>query len=63
MIAKRFIISAGGAIAIFSGWGFMESFADAPHAPGWLVYSLFWLIFGIVSLVEIKSLFARRPQN
>src|SRR3712207_3761659 len=33
LTAKRFIVAAGLAMALFSGWGFGESYADAPHAP------------------------------
>ena len=47
--AKRFILAAGTAIALFSAWGFGESYANAPHAPGWLVFPLFWAIYGAVS--------------
>lgn len=49
LTAKRFIVAAGLAMALFSAWGFMESYADAPHAPGWLVYPLFWGLFGLVT--------------
>ena len=41
LFAKRFIIAAGLAMAIFSGWGFCESYADAPHIPGFMIYPLF----------------------
>lgn len=47
--AKRFILASGGAIALFSAWGFGESYANAPHAPGWLVFPLFWALYGLVS--------------
>ena len=47
--AKQFILAAGIAMALFSAWGFGESYADAPHAPGWLIYPLFWAVFGLVS--------------
>ena len=47
--AKRFIIAAGLAIAAISAWGYLESYAQAPHAPGWSVYILFWAAFGVVS--------------
>jgi hypothetical protein len=47
--AKQFIVSAGVAMALFSAWGFGESFAGAPHAEGWLIYPLFWAIFGCVA--------------
>ncbi len=49
LTAKRFIVAAGLAFALFSGWGFMESYGDAPHAPGWMVYALFWGLYGLVS--------------
>lgn len=49
LTAKRFIVTAGLAMTLFSTWGFAESYADAPHAPGWMIYPLFWLLFGLVS--------------
>jgi putative oxidoreductase len=49
LTARRFILAAGLAMALFSAWGFCESYANAPHAPGWLVYPLFWLVYGLVS--------------
>ena len=49
LTAKRFIVASGLSIAVFSAWGFMESYGDAPHAPGWLIYPLFWGFFGLVS--------------
>jgi len=36
-------------MALFSGWGFGESFAGAPHAEGWMIYPLFWALFGCVA--------------
>jgi len=47
--AKRFILASGLAMTLFSAWGFAESYGDAPHAPGWLIYPLFWGLFGLVS--------------
>jgi len=49
LTAKQFIVSAGIAMALFSTWGFGESYAGAPHAPGWLVYPLFWGVYGCVA--------------
>ncbi|MFN3522217.1 MAG: hypothetical protein ACK4YQ_08200 [Phenylobacterium sp.] len=49
VLAKRFIIASGVAMALFSAWGFLESYAQAPHAPGWLIYPLFWAAFGAVT--------------
>jgi len=53
--AKQFIVAAGVAMALFSAWGFGESFAGAPHAEGWLIYPLFWAIFGCVAPVIRSS--------
>ena len=47
--AKRFVIAAGAAMALFSAWGFRETYAGAAHAPGWLIYPLFWAAFGLVT--------------
>lgn len=49
LTAKRFILAAGLAIALFSAWGFLESYAHAPHVPGWMIYPLFWACFGVTS--------------
>ena len=49
LLARRFIVAAGLAIAAFTGWGFLEAFAGVPHAEGWLIYPLFWAFFGLVS--------------
>ena len=49
LTAKRFVIASGLAMALFSGWGFAESYGGAWHAPGWLIYPLFWGLFGLVS--------------
>lgn len=47
--AKQFILASGIAMALFCAWGFAESYADAPHAPGWMIYPLFWAVFGCVA--------------
>ena len=49
LMAKQFILAAGIAMALFTGWGFAESFANAPHAEGWLIYPLFWGVLGVTS--------------
>jgi putative oxidoreductase len=49
VMARRFIIGAGAAIALFSAWGFLESYAHAPHAPGWIVYMLFWAAYCVAT--------------
>lgn len=49
LMAKQFILAAGIAMALFTGWGFAESFANAPHAEGWLIYPLFWAVLGVIT--------------
>ena len=49
VLAKRFIVSAGIAMAIASFWGFGESYANAPHIPNWMIFPLFWGCFGVVT--------------
>jgi len=49
LTAKQFILASGIAMALFCAWGFGESYADAPHAPAWLIYPLFWAVYGAVS--------------
>lgn len=49
VMAKQFILAAGVVMALFTGWGFAESFADAPHAEGWLIYPMFWAALGVIA--------------
>lgn len=49
LLAKRFIVSAGIAMAIASFWGFGESYANAPHIPNWMIFPVFWACFGLVT--------------
>lgn len=49
VIAKQFILASGAAMAIATVWGFGESYADAWHAPAWLIYPLFWACFGVIA--------------
>jgi putative oxidoreductase len=49
LVAKLFILSAGIAMALATAWGFGESYAGAPHIPAWLIYPLFWVVFGLVA--------------
>lgn len=49
LMAKRFIVASGIAMALFCGWGFMEIYAGAKHAPGSLIYPLFWAAYGAVT--------------
>jgi len=47
--AKQFIRSSGIAMALATAWGFGESYAGAPHVPAWLIYPLFWGLYGLVT--------------
>jgi hypothetical protein len=49
LMAKRFIVSSGIAMALFTFWGFLEMYAGVPHAPGFLIIVVFWGLFGVVS--------------
>lgn len=49
LTAKRFILASGGAMAIFTAWGFVEEYARAPHVPGYAVYMLFWACYAVIS--------------
>lgn len=49
LTAKQFIVAAGLAMALATFWGFAETFANAPHLPGWLVYAAFWALYGMVA--------------
>lgn len=49
LMARRFIAASGLAMALACAWGFMESYAKVWHAPGSLIYPLFWLAYGVVS--------------
>lgn len=49
LLAKRFIVASGLAMAIATAWGFMESYGGAPHVPAWMIYPLFWALFGVVT--------------
>lgn len=54
LMAKRFIVASCLTFAIWSVWGFLETFAGAAHLPGWLAYAVMWFFFG-ASALFIKS--------
>lgn len=49
VLVKRFVISTGVTFVLCAVWGFLESFAKVPHAQLWLVFPIFWAVFGVVS--------------
>ena len=55
LYAKAFIVAAGLAFALWTGWGFVEAYADAPHLQGWLIYPLFWGLYGLVTPFVLRG--------
>lgn len=49
VMAKRFIVATCLTFAVWSVWGFLETFGGAYHLPGWLAYATMWFFFGIAS--------------
>ena len=49
IVAKCFILAAGGTLALWTAWGFGETYAAAPHLPGWLIYPTFWALYALAS--------------
>lgn len=49
LLAKRFIVAALLAFGGATIYGFLETFAEAPHMPMWVIYPGFWGAFGLVS--------------
>lgn len=46
-LVRRLGIAAAVSIALFSTWGFGETYANAPHLPGFMVFPLFWVCFSL----------------
>ncbi|RMX07962.1 hypothetical protein D8I35_02220 [Corticibacter populi] len=49
IVAKCFILAAGATLVLCTAWGFGETYATAPHLPGWLVYPFFWAMYALAS--------------
>ena len=49
IMARRFIVASGAAMAIYCSWGFLETYARAPHLPAMLILAVFWGLFGLVT--------------
>lgn len=45
---KRMVVAAAAAITLATAWSVME-LAGLPHLPAWLIYPLFWGLFGLVT--------------
>lgn len=55
VLVRRFIIATGLTLFICTAWGFLENNAGAHHFSLYLVYPLFWGLFGITSLILRKA--------
>lgn len=49
IVAKCFIFAAGATMVLWTAWGFGETYATAPHMPGWLIYPVFWAAYALVA--------------
>ncbi|MBU6297268.1 MAG: hypothetical protein KGJ79_14795 [Alphaproteobacteria bacterium] len=49
VIVKRMIIATGLTLVLACAWSPLEEFLGLPHLPAWLIYPLFWGMFGVVS--------------
>jgi hypothetical protein len=51
VLVRRFIIATGLTLFLCTAWGFIEENAGAHHFSLYLVYPLFWGLFGLTSLI------------
>jgi len=52
VLARRLIIACMATLAIFTGWGFLETFAGFSGPAGWAAYCIMWGLFGLIACVE-----------
>lgn len=52
LTARRLIMASMGTLAIFTVWGFLETFAGFAGPAGWAAYCIMWGLFGVISCVE-----------
>ena len=55
ILVRRFIIATGLTLFICTAWGFLENNAGAHQVSLYLVYPLFWGLFGATSLILRKA--------
>lgn len=55
VLTKRFVIATGLTLFLCAAWGFIEENAGAHHFSLYLVYPLFWGMFGLASAVLRKA--------
>jgi hypothetical protein len=49
LMARRFVVATGLCLALVTGWGLMEVYADAAHFPPVLLYPMLWAAFALVT--------------
>ena len=54
-LVKRFIIATGLTLFLCTAWGFLENNAGAHQFSLYLVYPLFWGLFGATNLILRKA--------
>lgn len=48
-ISKAVALATGATLFLTSFWGFLESFANAPHLMANLVYAIFWVSYAVIT--------------
>ncbi len=48
-ITRVLVLAIGATIFLATFWGFLESFANAPHLVATWVYAVFWLSYAAIS--------------
>ncbi len=55
ILVKRFVVATGITLFLCTAWGFIEENAGGHHVSLYLVYALFWALFGLTSLIFRKA--------
>lgn len=55
VLIRRFVIATGLTLFVCTAWGFVEANAGAHHFSLYLVYPLFWMMFGLASAFLRKA--------
>jgi len=55
VVLKRFILATGLMLFLCTAWGFLENAAPVHHFSLYLVYPLFWMMFGLASAIYRKA--------
>ncbi len=55
VVIKRFVAATGLTLFLCTAWGFLEDNAGLHHFSLYLVYPLFWMMFGLASAFYRKA--------